>query len=465
MSNNRLWGQLLQLFFGLCMLMVPWALARADLTQADALIQQGQYEAALTTLKQLPENTPETLVLYRQGLIALGLGRNDLAEHYFERLGLLDMDAPEVATGLAYALFAQGKMREGMAQMRLAIRRYPDHPDTIAMLARFEDRMGKTAAALERLRAARTRLGNLPVFAAAEADIHAKRAPSLPSPVVETVKPVAAPNLPSSSVSESPRSEKPTPPIQTQAGQATPQRKPTAMPTVTLQFDPIMVPKDASVSTGSGFVIDQGRYVITNAHVIHGAQKIQVRNGLGKVRQAHPIAIHDEEDLAVLELDAPYPAEWALSRSQIEEPQPGRACVVLGYPLSDILGAKWPALTTGHVSRTQGKDPNLIEITAALNSGNSGGPVVDHRGRLIGVVVSKLDTLQFAQEHGNLPQDVNFAVRPGLLKKVLANIPAPNEANKTPGEMDAEALYEFMLPSVVLIVGTENTAKPDKAKK
>lgn len=211
-------------------------------------------------------------------------------------------------------------------------------------------------------------------------------------------------------------------------------------------------------------MIDQGRHVITNAHVVRDTKEIQVRNGLGKVRHARLVALHDKEDLAVLALDAPYPAEWSLSRSQIEDPMPGRACVVLGYPLSDILGAKWPALTTGHVSRTQGADPNLIEITAALNAGNSGGPVVDHRGRLIGVVVSKLDTLHFAQEHGSLPQDVNFAVRPGLLKKVLASIPAPEGIAKAQGEMDTEALYEFMLPSVVLIVGTDKADKPVKGK-
>lgn len=434
---------------------MPWLPAQADLAQADTLIRQGRYEAALAELKQLPETLSENAILYRQGVIALGLGRNDLAEQLFERLSLLDIDEPEIATGLAHALFAQGKTREGMAQMRVAVRRHPHHPGTVAMMARFEDRMGKTSEALARLHAAKTKLGNAPELTEAEADIRNGRGPSMPRIRPEPATPTKSPQSP-------PPMLPPTTPAQTVLPPSP--VKVVAKIAINPQFDPVMVPENAAISTGSGFLIDQGRHVITNAHVIRGLQEIQVRNGLGKVRRARLLAIHDEEDLAVLALDTPYPAEWALNRSQIEEPMPGRACVVLGYPLSDILGAKWPALTTGHVSRTQGSDPNLIEITAALNSGNSGGPVVDHRGRLIGVVVSKLDTLKFAQEHGNLPQDVNFAVRPGLLQKVLGNIPATATASKVQPEMDAEAIYEYMLPSVVLIVGIEKAGKANKEK-
>ena len=468
MSNNRLQTRFGWILMVLCLALGYASGVRADLAEADALIVQGRYEAALQSLKTVPDSVSENAILQRQGLIALGLGRNDLAEQIFERLNLLDLDDPDVTTGLAYALFAQGKMREGMAQMRQAVRRFPNHTGTIAMMARFEDRTGRTAEALNRLREARARLGEVPELVEAVADIQAGRAPQMarsraeplpiaplnPSPVTQPVVPAQPQPQPQ---------PQPIPPVDLPANIPTaapaalsvsPAR--TAAPRVEPQFDPLRVPEGSHIVSGSGFVIDQGRHVVTNAHVVSGTQTLQVRNGLGKVRQARVVALLEKEDLAVLALDKPYPAEWSLSRQQIAEPAPGRACVVLGYPLSDVLGAKWPSLTTGHVSRTQGADPNLMEITAAINSGNSGGPVMDHKGRIIGVVVAKLDTLQFAQEHGSLPQDVNFAVRSGLLQKALASIAAPEDSVRAPGEMDAEALYEYMLPSVVLIVGTEN---------
>ena len=485
MSNNRLQTKFGWILMVLCLALGYASGVRADLVEADALIVQGRYEAALQSLKTVPDSVSENAILQRQGLIALGLGRNDLAEQIFERLSLLDLDDPEVTTGLAYALFAQGKMREGMAQMRQAVRRFPNHAGTIAMMARFEDRTGRTTEALNRLRQARTRLGDAPELVEAVADIQAGRTPQMarsraetlptapvapiapavplnPSPVVQPVAPPVAPAKPQPMQPVNPSVHAPAvAPVAASAASAPPAR--TALPRVEPQFDPLMVPKDSNIVSGSGFVIDQGRHVVTNAHVVSDTQTLQVRNGLGKVRQARVVALHAAEDLAILALDTPYPAEWSLSRQQIAEPAPGRACVVLGYPLSDMLGAKWPSLTTGHVSRTQGADPNLMEITAAINSGNSGGPVMDHKGRIIGVVVAKLDKLQFAQEHGDLPQDVNFAVRPGLLQKALAKIAVPDEPVRPLGEMDAEALYEYMLPSVVLIVGTEN--EKGRAKK
>jgi S1-C subfamily serine protease/Tfp pilus assembly protein PilF len=233
-------------------------------------------------------------------------------------------------------------------------------------------------------------------------------------------------------------------------------RKPAPRPLPEARFDPIHIPKGATIATGSGFIIDGGERVVTNAHVVGEAKQITVRNGIGQVRKARVEVISKEHDLAVLRLESPYPANWAVSRERIEEPRPGRSCYVLGYPLAGTLGATWPALTSGLVSRTDGGLNGLMQITASLNSGNSGGPVVDDQGNLIGIVVSKLDTLKYAEKHGQMPEDVNFAIRPSRLLNLLSTLQRPVAHTESDhGKMDAEAVYELMLPSVVLVVAPQ----------
>jgi hypothetical protein len=225
------------------------------------------------------------------------------------------------------------------------------------------------------------------------------------------------------------------------------------------KFEAIRVPQGVSIKTGSGFVIDNGERVVTNAHVIGTAKQLSVRNGIGKVRKAWVEAVNKEDDLAVLRLETAYPSEWAIPRDRIEEPRPGRSCYVLGYPLSGTLGTTWPALTSGLISRTDGGMGGYMQITASLNSGNSGGPVVDDQGRLIGIVVAKLDTLKYAEKHGQMPEDVNFAIRPSLLVRLLNTLQQKvSESSHGLARMDAESVYELMLPSVVLVVAPQTGA-------
>jgi S1-C subfamily serine protease len=259
-----------------------------------------------------------------------------------------------------------------------------------------------------------------------------------------TAKPLS-PDIPSSPV---PRTEYP-------ERQAPPERA-TPRPLPEARFDPIRVPQGATIATGSGFIIDSGERVVTNAHVVGTAKQVIIRNGIGKVRQAKVETLNEKDDLAVLRLENAYPREWAISRERMEEPRPGRKCYVLGYPLATTLGTTWPALTSGLVSRTEGGMGGHMQITASLNKGNSGGPVIDDQGRLIGIVVAKLDTLKYAEKHGSLPEDVNFAIRPSLLMRLLSSLQHKmSESRQELPKMDAESIYELMLPSVVLVVAPQ----------
>ncbi len=91
--------------------------------------------------------------------------------------------------------------------------------------------------------------------------------------------------------------------------------------------------------------------------------------------------------------------------------RPGDSVVAIGFPLRSVL-AHEAIVTTGTVSALAGPRNNrsLMQITAPVQKGNSGGPVLDLGGNVVGIVVSKLDALKIARKTGDLPQNVNFAV-------------------------------------------------------
>lgn len=216
--------------------------------------------------------------------------------------------------------------------------------------------------------------------------------------------------------------------------------------------EPLPFPPGSPIMTGSGIVLEGGRRIVTNRHVIDGQREIAVRNGSGHVRMARVVRTAPEDDLALLEIDTPFPDAPALPLARLADPAPGRAAVVLGYPLIGILGDEQPALTEGIVAKTAGlaNDPKTFQITAKINRGNSGGPVFDRQGRLIGIAVGKLDSADIVAKGGPPPEDINFAIKAGRLLAFLGVQPAGDDAG---AEMDLEELYRQMLPRAVLVAG------------
>jgi S1-C subfamily serine protease len=89
----------------------------------------------------------------------------------------------------------------------------------------------------------------------------------------------------------------------------------------------------------------------------------------------------------------------------------GDSVVAFGYPLEDILSSAGN-VSVGILSATSGfrDNPGLVQISAPVQPGNSGGALLDSSGHVIGVIVSKLDALVMARETGDVPQNVNFAI-------------------------------------------------------
>lgn len=210
-------------------------------------------------------------------------------------------------------------------------------------------------------------------------------------------------------------------------------------------------PVGVLITGGSGFIVDGGRKIVTNRHVVAGGKAFAVRTGLGEILQARLVFVSSSDDLAVLELDDPLPPERAIAANAYAKPGVGRNVVVMGYPLWSVLGEGSPSLTNGMVSKRTGlmEDKKTFQLTAKVNKGNSGGPVFDLSGRVVGITVGKLDTKKFQDEQGYMPEDVNFAIHVDRLPPI-ANVQVDNSPARGQ-ELGTEALYQAMLGKVVMV--------------
>lgn len=208
-----------------------------------------------------------------------------------------------------------------------------------------------------------------------------------------------------------------------------------------------------SVISGSGVIMHAGRWVLTNRHVVEAVNTIVVRNGLGEVRLVEKVILSEKADLAILVLNEPYPAAYSLSDESLIEPKAGEEIYVIGYPLSSILGRYNPSITEGIVSKATGfgEKKGGFQLTAKVNPGNSGGPIVNSQGQLVGVTVGRLDKQQVMEEEGFIPSDVNLGIPASTIRDFL-EMPE-EETIKTAAEYDATEIYEYMRAAVVLVVG------------
>jgi TPR repeat protein len=169
-------------------------------------------------------------------------------------------------------------------------------------------------------------------------------------------------------------------------------------------------------SVGSGFFISASGYILTNNHVIADCTELRVPSE-GKV--ARTIVTDAQNDLAVLKLDAV--SKPHLTFPTGEPIRQGEDVYVFGFPLEGFLPASGN-FTPGMVAALAGPGNNasLVQITAPVQPGNSGGPVIDSKGHVVGVVVGKADALKIAKAIGDIPENVSFSVAPQTIQAFLA---------------------------------------------
>ena len=200
---------------------------------------------------------------------------------------------------------------------------------------------------------------------------------------------------------------------------------------------PAPPPKFELVGTGTGFVVD-GEYVVTANHVLRRTENVN-----GPVCRATTILHRYKEyeaeiadldatnDLGLLKLNEPLKASVKLRNQPALKV--GEVAVNYGYPLTGTLSSS-AKLNSGNVSSLAGYENNsaIFQYDAATQSGNSGGPVMDASGNVIGIVRSGLDNAE--------TQLVNFAVKSTILEGFLSS-------NKVPFEK-ADLTEELKLPDI-----------------
>lgn len=205
-------------------------------------------------------------------------------------------------------------------------------------------------------------------------------------------------------------------------------------------------------SSGTGFFVSRTGHVLTNFHVIKGCRTFKV-NTVGEIAEAAQLLAGDEKnDLALLKTNLK-PAAVPGLKPRIRV---GENISVYGFPLSGLL-ATTGNFTVGNVTAVAGlaDDTRMLQISAPVQPGNSGGPLMDQSGNIVGVIVSKLNVLSVAQNYtgGDLPQNVNFAIKSSIAQNFLdTNSIDWVSASETGKTLDAADIAERARQFTVRIV-------------
>jgi hypothetical protein len=159
------------------------------------------------------------------------------------------------------------------------------------------------------------------------------------------------------------------------------------------------------IGTGSGFAITTEGHILTNHHVVEECSEVRI----GPDTKVNVVASDINVDLALLK--GPKRESAAVRFREGRGIRPGDEVVGAGYPLQGLLTSDLN-ITTGTVSALAGpgNDRRFIQISAPVQPGNSGGPLLDLSGNVVGIIVGKLDAIKVAQATGDIPQNVNFAI-------------------------------------------------------
>lgn len=169
-----------------------------------------------------------------------------------------------------------------------------------------------------------------------------------------------------------------------------------------------------SEGAGSGVILTSDGYIVTNYHVIEGATSVTVRLTDGTTYDATVVGSDEDEDIAVLKIDAT--GLTAVTFADSDAIQVGEQAVAIGNPLGTlggtvtegIISAKDREITINDVTMT------LLQTSAAVNSGNSGGGLFDSTGHLIGIVNAK--------SSGTTVEGLGFAIPSNTVKEVIESI-------------------------------------------
>ncbi|MDB2679992.1 trypsin-like peptidase domain-containing protein [Methylophilaceae bacterium] len=173
------------------------------------------------------------------------------------------------------------------------------------------------------------------------------------------------------------------------------------------------------VASGTGFVVSDDGHIVTNAHVVNGCSQVKLHLRPGEIVNTDIVSLDNINDLALLK--ANFEPMYVLSLSE-KEPEILDDIIVAGYPFGYKI-SRTIKVTKGIISSLSGIGNNFsqIQIDAAIQPGNSGGPILDKTGGVVGVAVSKLDGKSIEKDFGTVPENVNFGIKKSVVQTLLSS--------------------------------------------
>jgi S1-C subfamily serine protease len=225
-----------------------------------------------------------------------------------------------------------------------------------------------------------------------------------------------------------------------------------------------------SASIGSGFFVSKLGHIVTNEHVVRKCGSVTVGDNANKQVKASVLETDKRNDLALLRISStqmasvetkslisklglklvPLASEGLFKSDDVEL---GEDVLVAGYPYGDIFSNSIK-VTKGIISSNigMGDDRGQFQMDAAVQPGNSGGPIYDENGNIVGVVISQLNKLKVAKAIGSLPENVNFGIKASTVRQFLTSAGLPTKWSNRTERKSTKELAQIAKNQTVMVV-------------
>jgi S1-C subfamily serine protease len=218
------------------------------------------------------------------------------------------------------------------------------------------------------------------------------------------------------------------------------------LPELPPPYRPKETRKEKGYATGTGFFVSEKGHIITNFHVIEDSSDVSIMLQSGETIPAKVIKADPANDVALLKIE-----KNSVALSLSDKSVKGDQVLTIGFPLVSTQG-KESKVTFGNINALSGiqGDVRFLQIDVPIQPGNSGGPLINEDGEVIGVVTATLNAINELKRSGTLPQNVNYAVKSDYILPLLKELPLPAkppQVNKKRRE-----IIEASNRSVILVI-------------